>query len=207
MSPTETMHAESSAAGAMRRCIVTRESLPTARLVRFVIGPGDEVVPDIRAKLPGRGLWLSARRDIVDRACASNLFAKAARRPAVVPGGLSDRVERLLGDRCIEVIGMARRAGQAVAGFEKARSWLRSGKAGIVVTAREAAPGGRAKLIGPASGVTVVDALSASELGRVFARAHVVHVAIGSGELARRLVVEANRLAGFRTMADSGKLD
>lgn len=190
----------------MRRCIVTRESLPTSRLVRFVIGPGDEVVPDIRGKLPGRGLWLTARRDIVDRACAANLFAKAARGRAVAGDGLSDRVERLLCDRCIEVIGMARRAGQAVAGYEKVRQYLRSGKADVVLTAGDAAPGGRAKIVGPASGVTVVDTLRAAELGQVFARTRVVHVAIGSPALAGRLVVEAGRLAGFRMPPESGKL-
>ncbi len=201
------MVAEPGGSGAMRRCIVTRESFPSFRLVRFVIGPGGDVVPDIRSKLPGRGLWLSARRDIVDRACASNLFAKASRGPAVVGEGLSDRVERLLRDRCIEVVGMARRAGQAVAGYEKVRGYLRSGKACLVLTARDAAAGGRDKIIGAASGVTVVDTLCASELGQVFARTRVVHVAIGSDGLAARLIVEASRLAGFRTPTDSGKLD
>ena len=156
MSRTETMRPEPDGAGAMRRCIVTRESLPTSRLVRFVIGPGDEVVPDIRGKLPGRGLWLTARRDIVDRACAANLFAKAARGRAVAGDGLSDRVERLLRDRCIEVIGMARRAGQAVAGYEKVRGYLRGGKAGVVLTACDAAAGGRAKIAGPAASVKPV---------------------------------------------------
>ncbi len=191
----------------MRRCIVTRESLPVSRLVRFVVGPGDEVVPDIRGRLPGRGLWLAARRDIVDRACTSNLFAKAARGRAVVGDGLSDRVECLLRDRCLDLIGMARRAGLAVAGYEKVRAQLRGGKARLMVTACDAAPGGRTKLIGPAQGATVVDVLRASELGQVFARAGVVHVAIGSESLAARLIVEAGRLAGFRAPAASGKLD
>ncbi len=179
MPRTETNTVETSGSGAMRRCIVTRESLPVSRLVRFVIGPGDEVVPDIRGRLPGRGLWLAARRDIVDRACASNLFAKAARGRAVVGDALSDRVECLLRDRCLDLIGMARRAGLAVAGYEKVRAQLRGGKVGLMVFAGDAAPGGRAKLIGPAHGVAVVEVLRASELGRVFARARVVHVAIG----------------------------
>lgn len=207
MSRTEIMRLKPGGAGVMRRCIVTRESLATSRLVRFVIGPGDEVVPDIRGKLPGRGLWLTARRDIVDRACAANLFAKAARGRAVAGDELSDRVERLLRDRCIEVIGMARRAGQAVAGYEKVRGYLRGGKADVVLTACDAAAGGRAKIAGSAFGVTAVDSLSASELGQAFARTRVVHVAIGSPGLAARLVVEAGRLAGFRIPTGSGKLD
>lgn len=203
----ETMQLKPSGSGVMRQCIVTHESLPTPRLVRFAIGPNDEVVPDIRGKLPGRGLWLTSRRDIVDRACATNLFAKAARRPAVSGEGLSDRVEGLLRDRCIEVIGMARRAGQAVAGYEKVRGFLRGGKAGVVLTACDAASGGRSKIIGLASGVTIVDTLCASELGQVFARTHVVHVAVGSHRLAGRLILEADRLAGFRMPTGSGKLN
>ncbi len=203
----EMMQLEASGSGVTRRCIVTRESLPTNRLVRFVIGPGDEVVPDIRGKLPGRGLWLTSRRDIVDRACAANIFAKAARGRAVVGEGLSDRVEGLLRDRCVEVIGMARRAGQAVAGYEKVRGYLRGGKADVVLSACDGASGGRSKIIGPASGVTIVDTLCASELGQAFARTRVVHVAIGSHGLAERLVLEADRLAGFRMPTGSGKLN
>jgi ribosomal protein L7Ae-like RNA K-turn-binding protein len=152
-------------------------------------------------------LWLTARRDIVDRACAANLFAKAARGRAVAGDGLSDRVERLLCDRCIEVIGMARRAGQAVAGYEKVRRYLRGGKADVVLTACDAADGGRAKVAGLASGVTIVESLRASELGQAFARVRVVHVAIGSHGLAGRLVMESGRLAGFRIPPASGKLD
>lgn len=212
MSRTETMPSrpERSAGGttgAMRRCIVTRESLPTSRMVRFVVAPDDAVVPDIRGKLPGRGLWLTARRDIVDRASAANLFARAARRRVVVGDDLSDRVESLLRERCLELIGMARRAGQAVAGYEKVRGYLQSGRARAIVVACDAAPGSRAKIMGSASGVMIVDGLSAAELGRVFGREAVVHVGIGSRELAARLVEQADRLAGFMVPAKSGKLD
>ncbi len=189
----------------MRQCIVTRESLPTPRLVRFAIGPDDEVVPDIRGKLPGRGLWLTSRRDIVDRACATNLFSKAAHRRAVIDEGLSDRVEDLLRDRCIDVIGMARRAGQAVAGYEKVCGYLRGGKADVVLIACDAASGGRTKIIRLASGVTVVNTLCSSELSQVFARTRVVYAAIGLHRLAERLVLEADRLAGFRMPIGSGK--
>jgi predicted RNA-binding protein YlxR (DUF448 family) len=206
MPRTGTIESQPRESTVTRRCIVTRESLPTARLIRFAIGPEHQVVPDIRGKLPGRGLWLTARRDIVDRACAANAFAKAARCRADPAVGLSDTVEGLLRDRCLEVIGLARRAGQAVAGFEKVREFVRSGKAAVLLTACDAAPNARAKMEGAARGVVVVDTLRASELGQVFARSGVVHVAIGSHGLAGRLIEEAGRLAGFRMPAGSGKL-
>ena len=201
------MEPKSGETGTLRRCIVTRESLPTSRLVRFVVAPDDAVVADVRGKLPGRGLWTTARRDIVDRAVAGNLFAKAARGRAIADDGLSDRVEALLRDRCIELIGMARRAGQAVTGYEKVRAVLRGGKADVILIARDAAPGGRAKITGLAPGVTIVDGLSGTELGRVFARERAVHAAIRSPGLAGRLIVEADRLGGFRAPMVSGKLD
>ncbi len=190
-----------------RRCIVTRESLPEPRLIRFVLAPDGRVTPDLARKLPGRGLWLSARRDIVDRACAGNLFAKAGRRRAVVVDGLSDRIEGLLVGRCLELIGLARRAGQAVAGFEKARARLRRDGRALVVAAADGAPAGRAKMAALAPGRAVVDLLTAAELGSVFGRGAVVHAAVDGGRLAERLADEAGRLSGFRGSPDVGPPD
>src|SRR5438874_9800053 len=79
-----------------RRCIVTREVLPESRLVRFVVGPESEIVPDLAAKLPGRGIWVRADRSILERAVAKNLFAKAAKTNVRVPAELAVTVEALL---------------------------------------------------------------------------------------------------------------
>lgn len=95
--------------------------------MRFVVGPDSSVVPDIAEKLPGRGLWLTASRDIVSRAVARRLFGKAAKAAVTVPADLADRVEARLVARCLDLVGMARRAGRSVAGFEKVRSWLGEG--------------------------------------------------------------------------------
>ncbi len=92
-------------------------------------------------RLPGRGLWLTPRRDIVDSAVAKRLFARAARRPVVVPAGLADRVEALLARRCVDLIGLARRAGQAVAGFAKVEAALDKGEAAVLVEAADGAAG------------------------------------------------------------------
>lgn len=189
-----------------RRCIVTRESLPREQLLRFVIGPDGTVVPDIAGKLPGRGLWLSARRDIVRRACAGNLFAKAARTRAVVQGDLAQQVEHLIARRCLDIVGLARRAGDAVAGFEKVRALLSRGRAGVLLTAADGAAGGRQKLGGLQSDVRRIDVLTSVELGRIFGREAAVHAALRSGNLADRLIVEADRLTGFRTRDELGKL-
>ncbi len=191
--------------GRLRRCIATRKSLPSERLIRFVVGPDGVVAPDVAGKLPGRGLWLCAERDIVRRACADNLFAKAARCSALVPGDLAQRVEDLLVSRSLGLIGLARRAGDAVAGFEKVRAMLSGGRGGVVLSASDGADGGRAKLGAVQPDVARVDVLTSTELGGVFGREMIVHAAVAKGKLADKLVAEAARLAGFRSSHQPGK--
>ena len=188
--------------GPQRRCIVTGESGERALLLRFVVGPGGEIVPDLAARLPGRGLWLAARRDIVERAVAKRLFARAARRPVSVPPGFADRLEALLVQRCIEAVGLARRAGLAVAGFEKVREAVRTGKSALLLAALDGAEGGRSKLAGLARDLPLAVVLSAAELGIAFGREHVVQAAIGRGPLCGRLAADAKRIAGFRATAE-----
>jgi predicted RNA-binding protein YlxR (DUF448 family) len=183
---------------ATRRCLVTGEVRPKDALVRFVVGPDSRLVPDIEETLPGRGLWLTARRDIVAAAAAKNLFAKAARTPVEVGADLADRVEALLARRVMELIGLARRAGLAAAGFETVRATLAAGRAAIVLAASDAAPDGRRRLRALSADVPVVDQLSAAELGAALGREHAVHGAIARGRLAGLILREAGRLAGFR---------
>ena len=179
-------------------------------MLRFVIGPGNEIVPDVAARLPGRGWWLSPRRDIVDRAVAKRLFARAARRPVAVAAGLSDQIEALLVQRCIDAIGLARRAGLAVAGYERVREAIREGKSGVLLAALDGAEGARRKLAGSGRGLPLLCVLRADEIGAAFGREHVVNASLGAGPLGRRLVIDARKLAGFRAASDgraSGRPD
>lgn len=192
--------------GIERRCLVTGERRPRQGLVRFVVDPSGTVVPDVDGRLPGRGLWLTAARDIVERACRKGLFSRAQRGPASAPDDLADLVERLLARRCIELIGLARRAGQAVAGFEQVAEWLRAGRAGLLIEAADAAPGGAGKLRALATGLPVVAVLDAAELGAALGRDRAVHVAVAPGRLAQRLIEEAARLGGFRSAAPSASV-
>lgn len=169
--------------------------------MRFVVGPQGELVPDVAANLPGRGLWLTPRREILERALAKRLFARAARRPLSVPEAFSDRVEALLARRCCDAIGLARRSGLAVAGFEKVREAVRSGRAAVLLSALDGAEGGRGKVRALGRHLPLVTVLVAAELGEVFGRDHVVHAAIGGGRLSGRLISDAEKLAGFRSGA------
>jgi len=170
-------------------------------MLRFVIGPGGELVPDVAARLPGRGWWLSPRRDIVDRAEAKRLFARAARKPVVVTERLADQIEALLAQRCIDAIGLARRAGLAVAGFERVCEAIRRGKCGVLVAALDGAEGGRQKLAGFGHALPLACVLTAVEIGAAFGRDHVVNASLGEGPLGRRFESDAGKLAGFRANA------
>ena len=164
-----------------RRCLVTGAIRPKTALVRFVVGPDGAVVPDVAARLPGRGLWLTARRDIVETAVAKRLFGRAAREPVTVSGDLADRVEHLLRRRCGDLIGLARRSGKAVAGYEKVRSALRDGEAAVLLAAADGGENGREKVRAAGPDLPLVDVLTAAELGAAFGREHVVHAALGPG--------------------------
>ncbi len=186
------------ATGAQRRCIASGRLCPRQDLLRFVVDPGGKLTPDIAGRLPGRGIWLSPDRDSVKRACARKLFDRAARRTLTVDADLDRRVEALLAARCIELIGLARRAGQAVAGFEKVRAWLREGRAALLLAGYDGAADGREKLQRLAGDRPVLDCLSTDELGRAFGRDRAVHVALSAGALAAKFEEEARKLNGFR---------
>lgn len=184
--------------GQARRCLVTRRSLDPDRAVRCVVDPEGRVRPDLARRLPGRGMWLSAERDVVNRAVARNLFARAAGGQVRVDPRLADDIEDLLTRRMLDALGLARRAGEVVAGFEQVRARLRAGPVGILMAARDGAPDGRRKLRRLAPHVPVVSAFTSAQQGAALGHDSVVHIAVAPGALARRLLLDAERLAGFR---------
>ncbi|MBL8698605.1 MAG: RNA-binding protein [Alphaproteobacteria bacterium] len=185
-------------AGAGRRCLVTGEVRPRETLIRFVVAPDPKlgVVPDIAGTLPGRGFWVTATREAIAAAMSRHLFARAARGPVAVDPTLPDLVESLLVRRLIDWIALARRAGCAITGFEKARIAMNAGRLKLLVDAVDAAAGGVEKLSGP--GVRRIAVLTRDELGQAFSRPEATHVAITDSTWADRLIGEAKRLAGFR---------
>lgn len=182
--------------GPLRRCVATRESGPKEGMVRFVLDPERRLVPDLEGRLPGRGMWLSADADVLERATKRGAFARAARGTVQVPPDLRERIEDGLTRRIRDLVGFARRSGQAVCGREAALDWLRTGKAGLLVEAADGSLPERARLVGGRE-VPMVAPLTAATLGAVFGRDHAVHVAIAPGRLADAIAAEAKRLAGF----------
>jgi len=201
-------------------------------MIRFVVGPDRQIVPDLTARLPGRGIWLSASSDVLQSSGApedkgrqskrvegerveggrrnkqgdgsnrdlARAFARAARGPVSVPSDLFGLLQTALVRRIGECLGLARRAGQAVAGYEKAREALRTGRYKLVLQASDGSEAERSRFLsGFGPELTIIDPLPGEALGRVFGRDYVVHVAVAPGKLAESLVVEAGRLAGLRS--------
>lgn len=188
-----------------RRDLASGKAVPRGVLVRFVLGPDRAIVPDIGRSLPGRGLWLSPRRDVLKMAAAGRgrVFARAAGGPVAVPQELDRLVERLLVERIVGLIGLARRSGAAVTGFERVREALAalkpsSGISAVLFVAADASAPDRRRLKSPGVEIVVSHALTASELGSAFGRDTAVFAAVVPGKLARDIGAEAGRLALLR---------
>ncbi len=194
---------DSAAASPLRRCIATQESLAPERLIRFVVAPDGALTPDLDRRLPGRGMWVAAERAAIDKAVAKNLFARAARRKIEVPPDLPARLQALLLQRLLDTLGLARRAGQAVAGHDKVRDFVAQDRAGLLLLARDAGADAKGRIGALARGLPVVTALDAIEQGAIFSRDQAVFVAVAPGRLAQRLMVDAARLQGLRGQPDS----
>jgi len=181
-----------------RRCIVTREALEKGALIRFVLGPDNAVVPDLAGNLPGRGYWVTASRKILAEAVRKNAFARAMQASVKPDPDLVERICGLIDRQVIDLLGLARRSGSLVTGFEKVDVALRTGRAVLLIEAKDAGADGRAKLARHTlPGVEIWSPLTAEQLGRAIGRDYAVHVAVGPGGIATRLKAVLRRQQGL----------
>lgn len=188
-----------------RRDLASGTPEPRGVLVRFVVGPDRAIVPDVAGRLPGRGLWLSPRRDVLKMAAAGRgrVFSRAAGGAVAVPQELDRVVERLLVERIVNLIGLARRSGSAVCGFERVREALAGMKpaghgSAVLFVAGDASAPDRTRLKGAAVDVETSEALTASELGAAFGREDAVFAVVSPGRLATEIEAQARKLALLR---------
>jgi uncharacterized protein len=186
-----------------RRCIATGAVLPDAQLVRFVVDPEGSVIPDIAAKLPGRGLWVKADGASLALAVRKNAFSRAAGASVSVASDLGERTERQLIQRMLSDLGLACRSGQVVFGYENVvRAFGAKAPPLLLLEASDGSPDGRRKILSAARtrGVepAILDCFASRELSLALGRENVVHAAIKSGRLAERLIVDAGRLSGLK---------
>lgn len=188
-----------------RLCIVTRAVRPIAELIRFVIGPDGVVVPDVKGKLPGRGVWVTATRQTVEAAVKRHAFARGFKREARVPTDLALQTERLLERAALDALAMAGKAGLVAVGFAKVTAASERGEVFALLHAAEGSPDGVRKLEAvsrrrtPEKPPLTVDFLRADQLDLALGRPNVVHAALLAGPASDTCLSRLRRLGRFRT--------
>lgn len=184
-----------------RRDIVSGQVMEEGALVRFVAGPGGVVTPDLAAKLPGRGMWVAADRVSVEAAAKKGLFSRSAKAKLTAQPDLADLVETLLRRRLLDGLGLAKRAGELISGYEKVVAALTAGKAAWLVEAADGAADGRRKILNVArkspNPPQVFGLFAAEELGLALGAENVIHTAFLAGRGAENWTADVRRLAGF----------
>ncbi len=188
-----------------RTCIVTREALPVDRLIRFVASPDGEVVPDLRRRLPGRGVWVSAAADHVAAAERKRLFARGLGDDVKVAPGLADRVGTLLRQAALAALSLARKAGTLVTGFAKVEAALAEGNVVGLIQATEAGEDGVAKIEAAARrhlgdraiGLARIGIFRGEELDLALGRPNVIHAALLAGPASTNALKRVRALADF----------
>lgn len=200
----------------LRQCAATRERMPQAQMVRFARAPDGTVAPDIAQRLPGRGLWIEARRASVDQAIKIGAFSRGFKQQSKPDPELANLVETLLVKRLQNQLGLAKKAGKVILGFDQVRASLRKQRPGTLLAASDSAEDGRNKVYFLAkalySEVSLSGGLTSSELGMAFGRNLVIHGLIEGGPFSRQWRMDYKRLTGFRPVPDAewmsrGKVD
>jgi predicted RNA-binding protein YlxR (DUF448 family) len=187
---------------AERTCIVSREVKDPTELIRFVRSPSGEVVPDLRGKLPGRGVWVTCAASKVAEAARRKLFARSFRAECQTPADLAERIGALLRQEALAALSLANKAGLVSAGFERVAGEARKGRLAVLVEAADGAADGRRKLVGKlkeaGTSPEIIDVFESPELGLALGQSHVIHAAIAEGGLARKFLAAARRFSAYR---------
>ena len=199
--------ASSVGAGAERFCALTRSLLPVSEMIRFVVGPAGEVVPDVKRKLPGRGIWITASRASIDEAVKRNVFARGFKRDVKAAVDLAAETDRMLARAALDALAIAGKAGLVIGGFAKVEASLGRGEAQALIHASDAAEDGKRKLMqavrrartDESREIAVISAFSGDELDLALNRPNVVHAALLAGPGGETFLARVKRLERFRT--------
>ena len=201
------------APGQERLCIVAREVKPVSEMIRFVIGPDRGVVPDLKRRLPGRGVWVTSTRAAIAEAVKRRAFGRGFKAEVRVAPDLSDEVERLLERSALDALGIARKGGRAALGFTQVERALASEPVVALLHATGAAREGvrklaaatRARLGEKAGDLPVVEQFTAAQLDLAFGRPNVVHAALLAGSASDGFLARYRNLERFRAIGPGGQ--
>ena len=184
-----------------RKCIATGQVLSKGELVRFVVGPNNILYPDPENKLPGRGIWVKADRSAIAKAEREKLFSQASKQSANCIENLPEQVEKLITNCITNLIGLSRKSGQCVGGYEKVKDWLKKDMVKVLIQSSDGSNREKSRLKTPKDG-NFIGWLTSRELGKAFGRENITHCALASGGLTQRIVEDAQRLRGLRVIKD-----
>lgn len=185
-----------------RFCAATRTVQPVSELIRFVIGPNGEAIADIKSKLPGRGIWVTATRDALGEAIKRKAFARGFKREVRLPADFVERTERLLERSALDVLAIAGKAGLVAAGFTRAETALAGKEVVALLHAAEASPAEARRLDGAwrrqAGSPVVIGFLTSAQLDLALNRPNVIHAALLAGPASETFLARCRRLERFR---------
>ena len=194
-----------------RQCALTREVKPIAELIRFVVSPDGEVVPDTDARAEGRGVWITLGAKSVAEAVRRKAFAKSLKADVRVADDLAALTQRRLEERLLSALSIARKSGQLITGATKVKSAIEAGQIAALLTATDAAADGRNKLVGSLRGYSMAaeeaglnpsetahfELLDSTQMGLALGMENVIHAALIKGGAAQAAVKRADRLARY----------
>lgn len=180
-----------------RFCLVTRERDDPDNLIRFVLSPDGYLVPDLTERLPGRGMWLKADKNVLHKAIESKIFFRAAQCQVKIPENLLLMIIGGLKSRIKDTLGFTRRAGQNTYGFVKVREAISHGVVGLIIQATDGSEEEKKRLLSGARHLPVTEIFTTKELGVIFGRENVVHAAIYKGPFVKRILCDHKRLTGL----------
>ncbi len=196
--------------GPERTCVATRAVLPVEQLIRFVPDPDGRLTPDIRGRLPGRGVWVTGTRAALDEAIRRKAFARSLKTSVVLPADLADQVEALLAADARQSFAMANKAGLVVSGFGKVETAIGRGHVTALVVASDGGEDGRRKILqavkrvhGSADAIPVISVFASNELDLALGRENAIHAALLAGPAGDAFVKRCRRLEIFRNGASN----
>ncbi len=192
-----------SAAGGERFCALTRTAKPVEDMIRFVVGPDGAVVPDLKRKLPGRGMWITATREAIAEAAAKRVFTRGFKRDVRTGDDLAAQTEQLLARAALDALSIAGKGGTVASGFGKTEEAINKNEAVALIQASDGAPDGRRKLDAVLRRndrqIPVIDAFSSAQLDLALNRLNVIHAALLAGPVSDTFIARTKRFSRFRT--------
>jgi len=193
--------------GLDRYCALTRTPKPIADMIRFVVGPDGEAVPDLKRKLPGRGIWITASRQALDEAIKRKVFARGFKREVRIAADLPAATERLLERAALDALAIVAKSGHVVSGFAKVEAAIGRDDLAALIHAADGAGDGKRKIEGvlrrqmdaKTHEIPVIDAFTSAQLDLALSRQNVVHAALLAGPVSDTFLARTKRLQRFRT--------